>query len=121
MIDWAASDLATTLGMAKDKVQVVSPYVGGGFGGKLFIRADAVLAALGARAAGRPVKVALSRPMMFNNTPHVRRRCSGCASAPAATARSRRSRTRACPAICRRASRTARSIRPGFSTPARIG
>ncbi|WP_163778049.1 molybdopterin cofactor-binding domain-containing protein, partial [Proteus mirabilis] len=42
----------------------------GGFGGKLFIRADAVLAALGARAANRAVKVALPRPFMFNNTPH---------------------------------------------------
>ena len=34
------------------------------------MRADALLAALGARAAGRPVKVALPRPMMFNNTTH---------------------------------------------------
>ena len=37
----------------------ISPFIGGGFGGKLFLRADALLAALGARAAGRPVKVAL--------------------------------------------------------------
>ena len=33
--------------------------VGGGFGGKLFIRADAVLAALAAKEVGRPVKIAL--------------------------------------------------------------
>jgi xanthine dehydrogenase YagR molybdenum-binding subunit len=32
--------------------------------------ADAILAALGAAAAGRPVKVALPRPLMFNNTTH---------------------------------------------------
>ncbi|MGE0764988.1 MAG: aldehyde oxidoreductase molybdenum-binding subunit PaoC [Hyphomicrobiaceae bacterium] len=70
MIDWAASDLAITLGMPKERVRVISPYVGGGFGGKLFLRADALLAALGARAAGRPVKVALSRHFMFNNTTH---------------------------------------------------
>jgi xanthine dehydrogenase YagR molybdenum-binding subunit len=70
MIDWCASDLATTLGIAKENVRVISPYIGGGFGGKLFVRADAVLAALGARAAGRPVKVALPRPLMFNNTTH---------------------------------------------------
>jgi xanthine dehydrogenase YagR molybdenum-binding subunit len=37
---------------------------------KLFIRADALLAALGARATKRPVKVALTRPLMFNNTVH---------------------------------------------------
>ena len=70
MIDWAATDIAKTLGIEKEKVRVISPFVGGGFGGKLFVRAEALLAALGARAAGRPVKVALTRPMMFNNTPH---------------------------------------------------
>jgi xanthine dehydrogenase YagR molybdenum-binding subunit len=70
MIDWGASDLAKTLGMPKENVRVVSPFIGGGFGGKLFLRADALLAALGARAAGRPVKVALTRPFMFNNTTH---------------------------------------------------
>jgi xanthine dehydrogenase YagR molybdenum-binding subunit len=70
MVDWCVSDLATTLGIAKENVHVVSPYIGGGFGGKLFVRADAVLAALGARASGRPVKVALPRPLMFNNTTH---------------------------------------------------
>jgi xanthine dehydrogenase YagR molybdenum-binding subunit len=70
MIDWCVSDLATTLGIAKENIRVVSPYIGGGFGGKLFVRADAVLAALGARAAGRPVKVALPRALMFNNTVH---------------------------------------------------
>jgi xanthine dehydrogenase YagR molybdenum-binding subunit len=70
MIDWGVRDLAKTLGLTKDKVRLISPYVGGGFGGKLFVRADAVLAALGARAAKRPVKVALPRPLMFNNTTH---------------------------------------------------
>ncbi len=70
MIDWGATDVAKTLGIAKENVRLISPFIGGGFGGKLFIRADALLAALGARAAGRPVKVALPRPLMFNNTVH---------------------------------------------------
>ena len=70
MIDWAASDLATTLMIPKANLRVVSPYIGGGFGGKLFLRTDALLAALGARAAGRPVKVTLQRPLIFNNTVH---------------------------------------------------
>ncbi|GKT23531.1 hypothetical protein AVHM3334_11935 [Acidovorax sp. SUPP3334] len=48
----------------------MSPFIGGGFGGKLFLRADTVLAALGARAAGRPVKVAMQRPLMANNGTH---------------------------------------------------
>jgi xanthine dehydrogenase YagR molybdenum-binding subunit len=70
MIDWSREDMAQTLGIAKDKVRLISPYIGGGFGGKLWLRADALLAALGARAAKRPVKVALPRPLSFNNTTH---------------------------------------------------
>jgi xanthine dehydrogenase YagR molybdenum-binding subunit len=70
MIDWSTTDMAKTLGIAKEKVRLISPFVGGGFGGKLFVRADALLAALGARAVGRPVKVALPRPLMINNTTH---------------------------------------------------
>jgi xanthine dehydrogenase YagR molybdenum-binding subunit len=70
MIAWGKGDVAKTLGIPKENVRLISPYVGGGFGGKLFVRTDAIMAALGARAAGRPVKVALARPMMFNNTTH---------------------------------------------------
>ncbi|MVA25841.1 aldehyde oxidoreductase molybdenum-binding subunit PaoC [Agrobacterium vitis] len=70
MIDWWRSDLATTLGVDKEKIHLMSPFIGGGFGGKLFLRADAVLAAFAARAAKRPVKVALPRPFMINNTTH---------------------------------------------------
>jgi len=70
MIDWWRSDLATTLDIDKEKIHLMSPFIGGGFGGKLFLRADAVLAVVGARAIGRPVKVALPRPFMMNNTTH---------------------------------------------------
>jgi xanthine dehydrogenase YagR molybdenum-binding subunit len=70
MIDWSTDELAKTLGIPKKNVRLISPFVGGGFGSKLFLRADALLAALGARAVGRPVKVALPRPLIFNNTTH---------------------------------------------------
>ena len=70
MIAWTRGDIAITLNIPKENVRVVSPYIGGGFGGKLFLRADALLAALGAREAKRPVKVALQRPLMANNTTH---------------------------------------------------
>ncbi|WP_433899521.1 aldehyde oxidoreductase molybdenum-binding subunit PaoC [Pseudomonas sp. PSE1(2024)] len=70
MIAWSVGDIATTLGLPKENVRLISPYIGGGFGGKLFIRADAILAALGARLANRPVKVALARPQIANNTTH---------------------------------------------------
>jgi len=70
MIAWGKRDLAMTLGIPAENLRLDSPYIGGGFGGKLFLRADAVLAALGARTAQRPVKLALSRPMIANNTTH---------------------------------------------------
>lgn len=70
MIDWWRGDLATTLGIDKEKITLMSPFIGGGFGGKLFLRVDAVLAAFAAKAIGRPVKVALPRPLMANNTTH---------------------------------------------------
>ena len=70
MVAWLAGDLAKTLMIQKDKIRIISPFTGGGFGGKLFVRADAVLASLGARAAGRAVKVALHRPLVINNTTH---------------------------------------------------
>lgn len=70
MIDWAVRDLSETLLIPKEKIRVQSPFIGGGFGSKLWIRSDAVLAALGAKAAGRPVKLALPRPLMPNNTTH---------------------------------------------------
>ncbi len=70
MIDWWRTDLATTLGVDKEKVHLMSPFIGGGFGGKLFLRADAVLAAFAAKTVGRPVKVALPRTMISNNTTH---------------------------------------------------
>ena len=70
MIAWSKGDIAKTLGIPKENVRLDSPFIGGGFGGKLFIRADILLAALGAKAAKRPVKVALQRPLMPNNTTH---------------------------------------------------
>jgi len=70
MVDWAVRDMASTLGIPKANVRVISPYIGGGFGGKLFLRADALMSALAARALGRPVRIALQRPLMINNTVH---------------------------------------------------
>ncbi|WP_336281535.1 aldehyde oxidoreductase molybdenum-binding subunit PaoC [Cronobacter dublinensis] len=70
MINWWRGDLAKTLNIPLENIRVRSPYIGGGFGSKLFLRSDAVLAALGARAAQRPVKVMLPRPFIPNNTTH---------------------------------------------------
>jgi xanthine dehydrogenase YagR molybdenum-binding subunit len=70
MVNWGMKDMAKTLGIPEENVHLLSPYIGGGFGGKLFLRSEALLAALGARQAKRPVKVALQRAIMFNNTTH---------------------------------------------------
>jgi xanthine dehydrogenase YagR molybdenum-binding subunit len=70
MIAWGVGDVAKTLGLPKENVRLISPYIGGGFGGKLFVRSDAIMAAIGARAAKRPVKLTLQRPLIINNTTH---------------------------------------------------
>jgi len=56
--------VARALGLAPDKVHVISPFVGGGFGGK-GASAQAVEAARLSRIAGRPVQVAWNRGEEF--------------------------------------------------------
>jgi xanthine dehydrogenase YagR molybdenum-binding subunit len=63
-------DVGKILGMPKEDIHLISPYIGGGFGGKWTAHGDLVLAAVAARLARRPVKIALQRPLMFNNTTH---------------------------------------------------
>ncbi len=71
MLNWAVRDMSETLLIPKEDIRVLSPFVGGGFGSKLWIRSDAVMAALASRAiGGRAVKVALTRPQIMNNTTH---------------------------------------------------
>ncbi len=55
---------AEALGLAEDKVRVIPPFVGGGFGGKTFNQ-QAIEAARLARKTGRPVQVAWSRTEEF--------------------------------------------------------
>jgi xanthine dehydrogenase YagR molybdenum-binding subunit len=59
--------LAPLFGLDPNQVRVISPYVGGGFGSKIEVHAQAVLAAMAARLLpGRAVKVALTRQQMFS-------------------------------------------------------
>jgi xanthine dehydrogenase YagR molybdenum-binding subunit len=72
------ADLADVFGLGPQRVRVISPYVGGGFGSKVYTHADAILAALAARLVpGRPVKLALTRQQMFTTvgyrTPTIQR------------------------------------------------
>lgn len=68
IVDWHRPDIAKWLGVDVADVTLEAPFIGGGFGTKLIAHCDAPLAALGARAVGRPVKVALQRPIIINNT-----------------------------------------------------
>jgi xanthine dehydrogenase YagR molybdenum-binding subunit len=60
--------VAQTLGLPPEQVRVVARHVGGGFGSKGTPRPNVILAAIAARAAGRPVKIALTRQQMFDVT-----------------------------------------------------
>jgi xanthine dehydrogenase YagR molybdenum-binding subunit len=70
ILDSGVKDLANIIGVPKENVRLICSYVGGGFGGKASAMSDLVGASLAARIAGRPVKLALPRPLMFNNTSH---------------------------------------------------
>jgi xanthine dehydrogenase YagR molybdenum-binding subunit len=58
--------LAPMLGLEKEQVRVLAPYVGGGFGSKGEAHAHVMAAALAARTTGgRPVRLAVTRQQMF--------------------------------------------------------
>lgn len=57
--------LAKQLGLEKEQVRVVSPFVGGAFGSKGSVMAHTTLTALAARLVGRPVKLVVGRDQMF--------------------------------------------------------
>jgi xanthine dehydrogenase YagR molybdenum-binding subunit len=62
--------LARTLNIPPENVRIITRYIGGGFGNKLPYYVDATLAAIGARMLRRPVKVAMTRPQVFQATTH---------------------------------------------------
>ena len=70
LVESAHKSIASTLQLPTDKVEVISEYVGGGFGGKLPVHADAILAALASRELNRPVRIVLTRQQVFHVTTH---------------------------------------------------
>ena len=70
VMHWSTEGIADTLSIPHEQVRSISAYVGGGFGSKLEVYGDAVLAAAAARQLGRPVKCALTRPQLYNHTTH---------------------------------------------------
>jgi len=59
--------MAQTLGIPIENVRVVTRFLGSGFGGKLFPWPHCAMNAVAARKLGRPVKLSLTRPMMFSS------------------------------------------------------
>ena len=70
MVKPAQHGLAETIGIPRDDVHLMTRYIGGGFGGKGQTYDDLTLAALAAKALGRPVKVAFTRQQMMHGTIH---------------------------------------------------
>jgi xanthine dehydrogenase YagR molybdenum-binding subunit len=58
---------AQVLGISPDNVQVISPFVGGGFGCKGSCWWYTILAAVASRKVGRPVQLVLAREQMFTS------------------------------------------------------
>src|SRR6266571_2930333 len=57
--------VATAFRLPAERVRVIAPYVGGGFGSKVFPHPHVILAVMAAQMTRRPVKLALTRQQMF--------------------------------------------------------
>lgn len=64
--------LALTTGMPEQKIRVIAPDVGGGFGSKLYLYAEEMLAACLAKLTGRPIKWTEERRENYVATTHGR-------------------------------------------------
>ncbi len=62
--------LAQMLGVPKENVQVISKFLGSGFGGKLWPWTQSALAAAAARQLAAPVKLVVTRKAMFESVGH---------------------------------------------------
>lgn len=61
---------AKVFGLSPDQVTVLTPFLGSGFGGKLWPWPNAIAAAGAARAVGQPVQLVVPRQEMFTTTGH---------------------------------------------------
>src|SRR5689334_8545830 len=64
------SVIAQMFGLPKENVRVIAKFLGSGFGGKLYPWTHVPLAAAAARNLGKPVKLVVSRRMMFQTVGH---------------------------------------------------
>jgi xanthine dehydrogenase YagR molybdenum-binding subunit len=68
MLNRGRQALARVLGIAEDRIRLISTFVGGGFGGKTGMSVETVFAAQASRLLGRPVKVVMTRRQVFSAT-----------------------------------------------------
>src|SRR5215468_3524631 len=66
----ARSVLAQMFGLSRENVRVISRFLGSGFGGKLYPWTHVPLAVAASRQLGKPVKLVVSRKMMFQSVGH---------------------------------------------------
>jgi xanthine dehydrogenase YagR molybdenum-binding subunit len=62
--------LAIVLGLAAERINVVSHFLGGGFGGKAYVWPHTLLAVLAAKVLQRPVRLQLERAQMYSMVGH---------------------------------------------------
>jgi xanthine dehydrogenase YagR molybdenum-binding subunit len=70
MINQLIVGLADTLMMDKAAITIDAAYLGGGFGSKIALHCEAVLASMATRLLERPVKIAMTRRQMFTLVGH---------------------------------------------------
>ena len=62
--------LAETLMLDEEQITIDAAYLGGGFGSKIALHSEAVLASLATRLLNRPVKIVMTRRQMFTLVGH---------------------------------------------------
>ncbi|MCB1023048.1 MAG: xanthine dehydrogenase family protein molybdopterin-binding subunit [Acidobacteria bacterium] len=67
IVNGAQFAVSSSFGLNLENVRIISPHIGGGFGSKGGTWGHTVLAAMAAKIVGRPVKLGLTRQMMFNS------------------------------------------------------
>lgn len=70
IVSFAMITTSKTLGISAETIRIISPFQGGGFGGKLWMKEEAMLAVIAARMVRRPVKIAQTRQQTFSNVGH---------------------------------------------------
>lgn len=68
MIASCKQQVMDALALNKDQVQLISYFVGGGFGSKLGIAPESIAAAIAAKELGRPVLISMTRPQVMEAT-----------------------------------------------------